>query len=96
MQTLLGFANFYRNLIEDFSRLTNSLNRLLRKDTEWTWGKEQEMSFRKLKKRFTEKPVLATFDEDKQTILKVNASDYAMSACLTQVEKLIAYFSKTF
>ena len=36
VQTLLDFANFYRNLIEDFSRLTNSLNRLLRKNTEWT------------------------------------------------------------
>ena len=34
VQALLGFANFYRNLIEDFSRLTNPLNRLLRKDTE--------------------------------------------------------------
>ena len=96
MQTLLGFANFYRNLIEDFSRLTNSLNRLLRKDTEWTWGKEQEMSFRKLKKRFTEKPMLATFDEDKQAILEVDASDYAMGACLTQAGKPVAYFSKTF
>ena len=54
------------------------------------------MFFRELKKRFTEKPVLTTFDEDKQAILEVDASDYAMGACLTQAGKSIAYFSKTF
>ena len=40
--------------------------------------------------------MLATFNEKEQAILKVNASDYVMSACLIQKKKLIVYFFKTF
>jgi len=33
LQKFLGFANFYRRFIRDFSKTTAPLNNLLRKDT---------------------------------------------------------------
>jgi hypothetical protein len=35
VQSFLGFANFYRQFIRDFSKITIPLTRLTRKDTPW-------------------------------------------------------------
>ena len=40
--------------------------------------------------------MLKTFDENLLTILKMNALNYAMSACLIQKKRLIIYYLKTF
>ncbi|RAL60705.1 hypothetical protein DID88_010023 [Monilinia fructigena] len=37
LQRFLGFANFYRRFIKDFSKICRPLNDLLRKDIGWIW-----------------------------------------------------------
>ena len=57
VESFLGFANFYRRFIRNFSHTARPLNDLKGKK-EWKWGKEQQKAFEKLKEKITSQPVL--------------------------------------
>ena len=57
VESFLGFANFYRRFIRNFSHTARPLNELKGKK-EWKWGKEQQKAFEKLKEKITSQPVL--------------------------------------
>jgi len=48
-QSFLGFANFYRRFIHDYSRVARPLTKLTKKDKEWSWNAEAETAFSELK-----------------------------------------------
>jgi len=86
VQSFLGFANFYRRFIQDYSRVARPLTELTKKEQrkEWSWSLEAEAAFQELKKRFTTAPILAHFDAAKPVIIKTDASDFAIGAVLSQ------------
>ena len=49
VQSFVGFVNFYRRFIKDFSHHTHALFDLTKKDVRWHWGKLEQASFNKLK-----------------------------------------------
>ncbi|KAH9246796.1 hypothetical protein BASA81_015641 [Batrachochytrium salamandrivorans] len=51
LQVLLGFTNFYRALIHDYSSMTANLTKLFKKRP-FVWGPEQEKSLQDLKTAF--------------------------------------------
>ena len=59
IQSFLGFANFYRRFISDYSKITVLLTRLTRKGTPWDFSDACQSSFESLKKAFTTALVLA-------------------------------------
>ena len=59
IQSFLGFANFYRRFISDYSKITVLLIRLTRKGTPWDFSDACQNSFESLKKAFTTALVLA-------------------------------------
>ena len=59
IQSFLGFANFYRRLISDYSKITLPLTCLTCKGTPWDYSDACRNSFESLKKAFTTAPVLA-------------------------------------
>jgi len=61
----LGFANFYRRFIRDYSDLTAPLTRLTKKDTPFQWTQEADDAFKKLKDLFVSEPILLQFDPDR-------------------------------
>lgn len=98
MQKFLGFANFYRRFIRDFSKMTAPLNSLLKKGTAWSWEEPQHRAFEDLKTAFTRAPVLVSFDHNRRTILENDASDWASGGVLSQygddgLLRPVAYFS---
>ena len=100
IQAFLGFANFYRRFIEDFSGIVKPMTSLLRKDAPWKWTQAEEDSFKTLKDRFTNAPVLVMPDMNKQFIVEADASDFATGAVLSQKQddgKIhpIAFMSKS-
>ena len=100
IQAFLGFANFYRRFIEDFSGIVKPMTSLLRKDAPWKWTQAEEESFKTLKDRFTNAPVLVMPDMTKQFIVEADASDFATGAVLSQKQddgKIhpIAFMSKS-
>jgi len=55
----------------------------VKKEQKWEWMEKQKRAFRKLKERFTKKPVLAALDLDKEIRMEVNASDYVTGGVLS-------------
>lgn len=101
IQTFLGFANFYRRFINGYSKLCRPINDLLKKDTQFSWGKNQQEAFEELKKQFTEVPLLAWPDFIKKWTVETDSSGFAWGAILSQMGndgKLhpVAYASKSF
>ena len=83
VQKFLGLANYYRRFIKGFAMVARLLHDIVKKDKKWEWTERQEEAFRELKKRFTEKPVLAAPDLDKKMRMEVDASDYVMGGVLS-------------
>ncbi|KAH9248152.1 hypothetical protein BASA81_014228 [Batrachochytrium salamandrivorans] len=85
LQVLLGFTNFYRALIHDYSSMTANLTKLFKKDAPFVWGPEQEKSLQDLKTAFAKSDFLTHPDDSRPFILETDASDYAISGVLSQV-----------
>ena len=49
VQGFLGFADFYRKFIKDFSQLVMPLTNLVKKDTKFDWSEATNEVFSKLK-----------------------------------------------
>ena len=69
LQHFLGFANFYRRFIRDYSKVASSLTKLTSVKVTFRWTEEANMAFCKLKKQF---------------IVEVDASDSGVGAVLSQ------------
>jgi hypothetical protein len=98
VRSFLGFANFYRQFIKDFSKLAAPLTRLTG-NVSFRWTEEEQSAFEKLKDAFISDPVLAQFDPDRETVLETDASGYVVAGCLSQYDdqavlRPVAYFSK--
>jgi hypothetical protein len=84
IQAFLGFANFYRRFIKDFSKIVRPITALLRKGQTWDWGDKQTEAFKELKEAFTQASVLGMPDPDLPLIIECDASDFATGAVLSQ------------
>ncbi|KAG0158110.1 hypothetical protein PDIDSM_5623 [Penicillium digitatum] len=76
VQAFIGFGNFYRRFIRDFSKVIAPLVRLTKKDVRFEWTPVCQLSFEALKKAFTSAPVLKAFDWSKEIVLETDASDF--------------------
>jgi len=56
VRSFLGFANFYRRFIRNFSAIVAPLTDLTRKGHSFRWTDEAERAFQHLKKLFTTAP----------------------------------------
>jgi len=83
-QSFLGFANFYRCFIRDYSKVAHPLTELTKRTEKWAWNPEAEAAFQELKNQFTQAPILAHFDPTRPVILETDASDFAIGAVLSQ------------
>jgi len=83
VQKFLGFTNYYRRFIKDFTRLAVPLHVLVRKEQKWKWEREQEEAFKRLKMVFTTEPILAISDINRKMRVEANTSDYAMGGVLS-------------
>ena len=83
IQSFLGFANFYRRFIHNYSDLTVPLTRLTRKSSRWDWTPSCQDSFDSLKNSFTSAPVLAHWQPNSKITIETDASDYAIAVIIS-------------
>ncbi|XP_011270565.1 hypothetical protein CAOG_08903 [Capsaspora owczarzaki ATCC 30864] len=101
VQKFLGFANYYRRFIKNFSGVITPITKLLGKDVPFKWTPECDSAFAFLKHSFTSAPVLAYPDPSKPFILETDASDFALGAILSQLDDTgvahpVAFHSRKF
>ena len=100
VQKFLVLANYYHQFIQDFASITRPLHNIVKKNQKQKWMERQEETFRKLKEKFTKKPVLAALDLDKKMRMEVDILDYAMRGvlsmeCEDRRQRSVAYLSKS-
>nr|GFC42837.1 reverse transcriptase domain-containing protein [Tanacetum cinerariifolium] len=99
IQSFLGHAGFYRRFIKDFSKISWPMTHLLEKNSPFIFSNEYIQTFRTLKDKLIEAPILIAPNWDQPFELMCDASDFAVGAVLGQrIEKhfrLIHYASKT-
>jgi transposase InsO family protein len=99
VRSFLGFANFYRQFIRNYSSIAAPLTELTRKDTGFRWTEAADKAFTNLKKLFTTAPILLQFDSDRETVVETDSSGWAVGGVLSQYDdngllRPCAYFSK--
>ena len=100
VQGFIGFANFYRRFIHEFSKSIRPLVNLTKKDTPFVWNEAYTKSFEDLKKRVTTASVLRHFDPKRQAILETDSSNYVLRGILSQYDgdeilHPVAFYSKS-
>lgn len=97
-RSFLGLAQFVSKFVPDLSSIAEPIQRLTHKNTEFKWGKEQQLAFEKLKELITHADVLAYFDVNSRTRIVADASPVGLGAVLTQLHgsewRVIAYASR--
>jgi RNase H-like domain found in reverse transcriptase len=103
IQSFLGFANFYRRYIHNYSNIVVPLTRLTRKKILWNFDKSCKLAFLTLKQAFISAPVLTHYKPGCPLVTETDASNYALAAILSQVEvesngeiHPVTYLSQTF
>jgi len=99
VRAFIGFANFYRRFIHEFSALVSPLVALTRKDAKFFFSPACQEAFDVLKTRFTTAPVLRHFDPELPCVVEADSSDYVTGGILSQrdadnVLRPVAFFSK--
>ena len=100
IQSFLGFTNFYRWFIYNYSDIVVPLTWRTRKDAPWNFSEECQHSFNALKVAFTTAPILTHYQPDVPLIVETDASDYAVASILSTTcpdgeIRPVAFYSRT-
>ena len=95
----LGFLNYYRKFVYDYSSLARPLVELTRKSVPFVMTPEREKAFSVLIEKLTSYPVLALPIDDGNYVIDTDASNHSVAAILHQEQqgklRVIAYASRT-
>jgi len=78
----LKICNYYRQFIAKWLNKTKIFTQMTKKNKLWKWNNKKSKLFKKIKKLFTEKPILKIYQPELPIKVEINASDFALKACL--------------
>ncbi len=85
LQCFLGFSNFYRRFICNFSTTAAPLTSMFKKGPQHlVWTPTAISAFQELRERFTSAPILHHQDPELEFIVEVDASSTGIGAVLSQ------------
>src|SRR5258705_7902283 len=87
VQSIIGFMNFYRRFIWNFSEIAHPLHVFTWKSKNWLWGAVEQQAFDALKNAITSTPTLAFPSKSGLFQLECDASNFATGAVLLQQQE---------
>jgi len=87
IQFFLGFANFYRCFIFNYSDIVILPTCLTKKNTPWNFDDNCRIAFNTLKQAFTSTPILMHWVPNAQLVVETDASYYTLAAILSIMTK---------
>ena len=84
MQSILGFANYYREFIHWHAKLVAPFNTITGVNATFTWGSDQRQAFNEITKALIEATALAQLDSEGEFVLNTDASAVPTSGILHQ------------
>jgi len=84
IKILLGHTGYYRKFICHYSNITFPMDEILRKDVELKWSQDFQESFKFLKKKLVEAPILKFPDWSRKIHVYVDASNVVVRSVLSQ------------
>jgi len=101
VQAFLGFVNFYRRFIRNFSAKARPFFDLTRSEQVWTWSRREQAAFEDLKTAVTTAPVLVSLQKSDPFRIEADSSDFTTGTVLSQQSTTdgkwhpIAFYSKS-
>lgn len=100
IQVFLGFSNFYRRFIKNFSARVAAITRFLKKNVSFVWDNLAQKAFDTLREAFISAPILVHFDPSKPCFIEPDASKYGIGAVISQPDENgvlhpIAFYSRS-
>ena len=83
VRSFLGFGNYYKDFICNYSHFTCLLHELTKKKSIWQWSDKEQQAFEMLKAKFLSYPVLRNPDPTKCYILDTDASAFATGTTIS-------------
>ncbi|CEL54026.1 hypothetical protein RSOLAG1IB_11558 [Rhizoctonia solani AG-1 IB] len=101
VQLFLGFANFVRRFVANFSQIARPLHNLVKKEVKWQWTEKEEGLFRELQQAIINAPVIVHANPTKPYFLETNALGATLGSVLSQRQEdrrlhPIGYLSESF
>ncbi|TYK01903.1 putative gag-pol polyprotein [Cucumis melo var. makuwa] len=93
VHSFLGLAGYYRQFVENFSRIATPLTQLTRKRAPFVWSKACEDSFQNLKQKLVTAPVVTVPNGSGRFVIYSDASKKGLGCVLMQQGKVVAYAS---
>src|SRR5437762_6898762 len=91
IRSFLGLAGYYRRFVQDFSKISKPMKKLLQKEAKFKWTSDCEAAFQQLKTLLTTAPVLTQPDVTKPSDVYCDASETGLSCVLMQEGRVVAY-----
>ena len=82
LKSFLGSKQHLSKFINNLSKKTDRMRKLLKKETSWEWTPEVNEDFENLKKEITESPCLGHFDPKKENYVTTDACNTGLGATL--------------
>jgi len=87
-------VNYLRIFIPNISELVEPLRSLLKNNLVWSWGKNCEIAYNKLKNILTELLALSNYNAKDVFTIQCDASEKELGCCLFQNDRPVYYASK--
>lgn len=98
LKRFLGMTNYFRNLINNYSELTNPLTQLTQKGVKFNWSSECDQAFNKLQEIILNEPLVKPPDPNKKFYIATDASSKNIAGILMQKHENnmtpVSYFSR--